>query len=300
MSPPAVHGLLVLNKPGGITSRDAVNRAQRWFSRGTRVGHAGTLDPLATGVLVLCVGAATRLTEYVQQMAKTYRTRLLLGARSDTDDADGTLTPVEGARPAARAAVEEALAGFVGDIEQVPPAYSAAHVAGRRAHELARGGEEVNLAPRRVRVHGIDLLVYDYPHLELEVRCGKGTYIRSLARDLGERLGCGAYVVTLHRARVGPFDADSAVGMDADPSEVRARLLPVAAAVSGLPRVSVNAAQVRRLRQGQGIPLGQVVRGEPPAAGAEVAVFAEGGSLVAVATVDGGRGLLRPSKVLSS
>src|SRR5262249_2168360 len=172
----AFHGVLVLDKPGGITSRAAVDRAQRWFPPGTRLGHTGTLDPLATGVLALCVGVATRLTEYGQRMNKPSRTGLLLGAQSDTDDADGTITPVAEAQAPQRAVVERALAGFIGEIEQVPPAYSAAKVTGRRAYDLARQGEEVVLQPRRVRIYGIDLLAYDYPRLELEVRCGKGTY----------------------------------------------------------------------------------------------------------------------------
>src|SRR5437588_7324468 len=134
MKPSAYHGLLVLDKPGGLTSRDAVDRALRWFPRGTRLGHTGTLDPLATGVLVLCAGVATRLTQYVQDMAKTYRTCLRLGARSDTDDADGTVTPVPVGRPPERAEVLARLGEFVGALDQVPPAYSAARVTGRRAY----------------------------------------------------------------------------------------------------------------------------------------------------------------------
>ncbi len=138
------NGLLVLDKPAGITSRDAVDRAGRWFPRRTRIGHTGTLDPFATGVLVLCLGSATRLTEYVQRMSKTYRSRFVLGAVSDTDDVDGTLTPVSGSDPG-RAKVEQVLAKLVGTIEQVPPAYSAAKIAGRRAYDLARQGEKVSL-----------------------------------------------------------------------------------------------------------------------------------------------------------
>src|ERR1043166_4448316 len=181
------HGLLVVDKPGGITSRDAVDRAQRWFPKGTRIGHTGTLDPLATGVLVLCIGSATRLTEYVQRMAKTYRAGIVLGARSDTDDADGAITPVSDIRTPAAGEVQAALAAFVGNIAQVPPAFSAAKLGGRRAYDLARRGQDVSLAPRTVTIHGIDLLSYGFPQLEIEVRCGKGTYVRSLARDLGER-----------------------------------------------------------------------------------------------------------------
>lgn len=288
-----LHGLLVLDKPGGLTSRDAVDRALRWFPRGTRLGHTGTLDPLATGVLVLCVGAATRLTEYVQRMAKTYRTRVLLGARSDTDDADGTVTAAAVGRPPGRAEVLVRLAEFVGPLDQVPPAYSAARVSGRRAYDLARRGEEVSLKPRRVEVYGIDLLAYDYPHLELEVRCGKGTYIRALARDLGERLGCGGLVEVLRRTRVGPFAAEDAVALDADTATARARLLPVAAAVSELPRVTLDTADVVRLRQGRAVGLAGALT---PAD--EAAVYDGAGALVAVATVDRENRLLRPDKVL--
>ena len=148
MNPPPLDGLLVLDKPGGVTSRDAVDRALRWFPRGTRIGHTGTLDPLATGVLVLCLGAATRLAEYVQRMSKTYRAGLRLGARSDTDDADGVVTPVDRRRRRLSTTVAAALAGFVGEIDQTPPAFSAAKVAGRRAYDLARQGLEVDLRPR--------------------------------------------------------------------------------------------------------------------------------------------------------
>src|SRR5262249_42878594 len=151
---------------------------------------------------------ATRLTEYVQRMTKAYRTRVRLGATSDTDDTDGTITPRPVERPPDRETVERVLAQLVGELEQVPPAFSAAKVTGRRAYDLARRGEQVALQPRRVQVHGINLLAFDYPQLELEVVCGKGTYIRSLARDLGERLDCGGLVETLRRTRVGPFTAD--------------------------------------------------------------------------------------------
>ncbi len=295
MKTPPLHGLLVLDKPQGITSRDAVDRAQGWFPRGTRLGHTGTLDPLATGVLVLCAGSATRLTEYVQRMAKTYRAGVLLGARSDTDDVDGNVTPVAGAAPPNLAAVRRHLDEFLGEIEQVPPAFSAAKVTGKRAYDMARRGEEVVLQPRKVHVHGIDVLGYGWPRLELEVRCGKGTYIRSLARDLGARLGCGGLIETLRRTRVGPFAAADAVPLDADARTARARLLPVALAVAELPRVDVTAADAVRLRQGQTVRPDRLA----PSAGVEEAVaFGPGGALVGVVRVDAGRRALAPVKVL--
>src|SRR5436305_2912931 len=154
----AMDGLLVIDKPGGVTSRDVVNRVQRWFPRRTKIGHTGTLDPLATGVLVLCVGKATKLADRVQALGKTYRTRLLLGATSDTDDADGTVTPVPGAVPPTEQQIRELLPSFVGRIEQVPPAYSALKVQGARAYDLARGGEVVTRTARPVDAYAVTLL----------------------------------------------------------------------------------------------------------------------------------------------
>ena len=294
MNPASPDGLLVLDKPGGVTSRDAVNAALRWFPRGTRMGHTGTLDPLATGVLVLCLGAATRLAEYVQRMGKTYLAGVRLGARSDTDDADGVVTPVESASPPDAAALADRLAGFVGAIDQTPPAFSAAKVAGRRAYDLARGGEQVDLRPRRVHIYAIDIVRYDYPHLGLEVRCGKGTYIRSLARDLGDRLGCGALIQTLRRTRVGPFTTEGAVPMDADAATALARLRPMEEAVAELPRVVLSEEEVRRLCQGQAV----APAGFAGAAGGEAAVFDAANRLAATAAWDAGGRVLRPAKVL--
>jgi tRNA pseudouridine55 synthase len=296
MASSSFDGLLVLDKPGGITSRDAVDCAQRWFPRGTKLGHTGTLDPLATGVLVLCAGAATRLTEYVQQMGKTYRTTIRLGATSDTDDADGTITPLPVEQPPDRAAVEECVRGLVGEIEQVPPAYSAAKVTGKRAYALARSGEEVSLPARRVHVDGIDILHLAYPLLELEVRCGKGTYIRSLARDIGQRLSCGGYVTVLRRTRVGPFRAEDGLGIDTDAETARSRLLPLGAALADLPRVELAEGAAELLRNGRAIPFhscrGVDVEGE------ECAVIAADGTLVGVGRLDRAERVLRPVKVL--
>jgi tRNA pseudouridine55 synthase len=289
----SINGLLVLDKPAGITSRDAVDRALRWFGHRTKMGHTGTLDPFATGVLVLCLGSATRLTEYVQQMGKTYRSVFVLGATSDTDDIDGTIQPVAGARDPGRQVVADALAALVGTIEQVPPAYSAAKVAGQRAYDLARQGEEVTLRARPVQVHGIDLLRYVYPEVEVEVRCGKGTYIRSLARDAGLALGCGAHVRQLRRTRVGPFTAEMAVSLDADGETARSRLLPAGLALADLPRLEIAGADIRRLRNGQAIALPAALAGQ----NGEVGVFDEAGAVVAVARITAQREL-RPVKVL--
>jgi tRNA pseudouridine55 synthase len=291
-----IEGLLVLDKPSGISSRAVVDCVQRWFPKRTRIGHAGTLDPLATGVLVLCLGRATRLIEYIQRMDKVYRTRLLLGARSDSDDADGTITPFSGAVAADAAMVAECVANFVGTLEQVPPAYSAVKVAGQRAYALARRGEVVSLSSHSVQIHAIQILDYAYPHLDLEVRCGKGTYIRSLARDIGERLGCGALVQQLRRTRIGPFTAEKALMLDADAETVRARLLPLEMAVAELPRLVLPDTERKRLEQGQAITIAdaQLRTGS----GKEVALFDSAGRLAAVAVFDPRKQMLQPVKVI--
>jgi tRNA pseudouridine55 synthase len=297
----SVHGLLVLDKPSGPTSRDVVDRVQSWFPRGTRMGHTGTLDPLASGVLVLCIGVATRLTEYVQRMEKTYETVFLLGARSTTDDLDGTVEALAGVQPPEHARAMACLQEFLGEIEQVPPAHSAAKVSGRRAYDLARRGEDVLLAPRRVRIHALDLLAYAYPRLELRVRCGKGTYIRSLARDLGERLGCGALVEKLRRTRVGPFEAAHALPLEADVATARSSLLPLSAAVVELPRVTPDQEQLQQLCQGQTVSIADTALLAGLSEGeSEVAILDRTNRLVAVAVIDRTKRSLRPEKVLTS
>jgi tRNA pseudouridine55 synthase len=293
MKSQSVDGLLVVDKPARITSRDAVDRAAQWFPRRTRLGHTGTLDPLATGVLVLCVGAATRLTEYIQRMPKTYQAGLLLGARSDTDDADGDVQIVNVDNPPSTAQITEALRGFVGKTVQVPPVYSAAKTTGRRAYALARRGEEVNLQPREVQIYRIDVHHFDYPHLQTEVRCGKGTYVRSLARDLGRVLGCGAIVEKLRRTSVGPFTVSTAVDLDADATEARSRLLPLRAAVAELPSISLTLDEIAHLRQGKAVPRPGLALGK----GLEIAVLDRDGNLAAIARVQDG-GLLQPARVL--
>ncbi len=291
-----IEGLLVLDKPTGMTSRAVVDRVQRWFPKRTRIGHAGTLDPLATGVLVLCLGVATRLIEYVQRMDKVYRTRLLLGARSDSDDADGNITPVPGVVAVDAASVASCVASFVGTMEQVPPAYSAVKVAGQRAYDLARRGEEVSLLPHTVQIHAIQILDYSYPHLDLEVRCGKGTYIRSLARDIGDHLGCGALVEELRRTRIGPFTTDGALTLDAEAETARSRLLPMELAITNLPRLTLPDNERKRLENGQAVSVAESPQEIDKTN--EVAIFSAAGTLTTVAVFDQRQGLLRPVKVL--
>ncbi len=293
------HGLLIVDKPGGITSREAVNRVQDCFPRHTRIGHAGTLDPLATGVLVICVGAATRLIEYVQRMTKTYQARIRLGARSDTDDADGAIEPMVVPQPPDRSEIAKVLLLFVGEIRQIPPAYSAAKVSGRRAYKLARSGQDFSLPEREVKIYGIDLQGYNYPWLDIEVRCGMGTYIRALARDLGERLRCGGLVETLRRTRVGPFEAASAIPLDSHSKQISRSLLPHSAAVAELPRIVLQDSEIAKLRQGQCIGwLHSMNPAGKPAPGPEIAAFDQENNLVAVVGHDADQKVLFPLKVL--
>jgi tRNA pseudouridine55 synthase len=295
----SIDGLLVIDKPGGITSRDAVDRAMRWLPKRTPVGHTGTLDPLATGVLVLCIGKATRLAEYVQAMPKSYTSRFRLGSRSDTDDVDGTVTPVPGAVAPSADAVRDAVRSFVGTIEQTPPAYSAAKVSGRRAYAIARGGGDVDLAPRPVTVYDIRITAYSYPYLDVEVDCGKGTYIRSIARDLGAKLGCGGMVETLRRTRVGPFRAEDGVPPDAEADAALAKLRPVEDAVAGLPAWRVDDVGARAVAHGNAVPVaaGRLLReGE----GDEAVLLAGDGRLLAIAKQDTVGRVWRPVKVFGA
>jgi tRNA pseudouridine55 synthase len=264
------------------------------------MGHTGTLDPLASGVLVLCVGMATRLAEYVQRMDKTYRTDIRLGARSDTDDDEGTVVPVAVEAPPQQALVTRALDELAGEIDQTPPNYSAAKVAGRRAYDLARGGKAVSLQPRRVHVYRIDLNAYDFPRLDLTIHCSKGTYIRSLARDLGERLGCGALVETLRRLRVGRFSVGDAVGLDVDSATARSRLLPVEAAVSDLPSAQLQRGEIARLRHGQAVSHSDIAFWDQlPSRGGDVAIFDESHSFVGLAKAEREERKLYPEKMLT-
>jgi tRNA pseudouridine55 synthase len=274
-----MNGLLVIDKSGGVTSRDVVNRVQTWFPRKTKIGHTGTLDPLATGVLVVCIGAATRLADYVQAMGKTYVSRFRLGATSTTDDADGVVTETPNATPPTREQIDAALASFVGDVEQVPPAFSALKLEGQRAHDLARQGKDVPLAARTVRIDAIRVLDYAWPFLDVEIDCGKGTYIRSIARDLGAKLGCGGLVQTLRRTRVGPFTAEQGVSFDTDPASIKLR--PMVEAVADLPQVRLGADDLNQLRQGRR------VKSAVPDSQA-VAILNERGELVVLGAAKGG------------
>ena len=219
-APPArVDGVINLDKPAGLTSARAVSGVKRLLPRGTKIGHAGTLDPFATGVLLLLVGKGTKSCERMMDAPKQYEATVKFGSTTNTDDLEGEETPWTTAAggtvaPPTREEVEAVRPTFVGEILQRPPAFSALKVGGRRAYDLARKGDEVDLKPRPVRIYGIELLDYAWPLLRLRIDCGRGTYIRAIARDLGQALDVGGHLVALRRTRVGPFDARDAVTLE--------------------------------------------------------------------------------------
>lgn len=248
-------GILNIAKPLRLTSRDVVNRVQR-LVRPAKCGHAGTLDPLATGVLLVCVGPATRLIEYAQRLEKRYRATFLLGHYSPSDDTELPPEPLTDAPRPSRADVEAALPNFLGRIEQRPPAYSAVKLGGRRAFDLARRGEAVELAPRPVTIHDLEIIHYEYPTLRLDVRCGSGTYIRSLGRDLAESLGTAAVMTELVRTAVGPFAVGDAVAVDQlDAAALAAKLHPPTSLLAGMPRIELTPEEAEEIRHGRTIPL---------------------------------------------
>jgi len=230
----AISGILIVDKPAGFTSMDAVALI-RGKAGGVKTGHAGTLDPLATGVLVMALGAATKKLAQFMATEKRYRTVIDLSAVTVTDDLEGSRVEIEVAAPPSEQDVRAALSGFVGETWQRPPAHSAVKVGGKRAYALARGGRAPDLPPRAVIVHGIDLLHYDWPLAEIDIRCGKGFYVRSLARDLGRALGTGGHCHSLRRTAVGPFTEDESVPLDDVPEPLeQAHLIPLDEALARL------------------------------------------------------------------
>ncbi len=224
---PDVNGIVNVRKPVGASSAKYVYRLRPIFGI-HKVGHAGTLDPFATGVLIGCLGRATKLVEAIMGLPKHYRTTLRLGVTNETFDTEREFEPVPSATPIDRNAIEAAVARFVGSIQQVPPAFSAVKIKGVSSHRLAREGRPAPRQPKTVRIDRIEIPRYEWPHLELDIRCGRGTYIRAIARDLGRHLGCGACCETLTRTAVGPFDISSAVSLDGTCDDaVRSALIPL-------------------------------------------------------------------------
>jgi tRNA pseudouridine55 synthase len=296
----AIHGWVVLDKPAGMTSTQAVGAVRRLYDA-RKAGHAGTLDPLATGVLPIALGEATKTVPYAVDGTKHYRFTVRWGEATDTDDAEGEIVATSDVRPA-REAIEALLPRFTGEIMQTPPIYSAIKVDGARAYDLAREGETVELEPRPVRIESLVLLDVPAPDTAvLEARCGKGTYVRALARDMGRSLGCLGHLIALRRTVVAPFDEAQAVTLEALEAAAREGgeeallrlLLPIEAALQDLAELSVGQNDAARLLRGQTV----LIRGRdaPTSTGPTYATCK--GHLIAVGRIE--KGELHPIRVFN-
>ena len=288
-----VHGWLVLDKPVGMTSTHAVSVIKHLFAA-RRAGHAGTLDPLASGCLPIALGEATKTVPFVFDGRKTYRFTIRWGEERDTDDAEGRVVETSDKRPG-RDAIEGLLPRFTGTIEQVPPRYSAVKLGGERAYDLARDGEVVELAARTITVHRLELVeIPDRDTAVLAAECGKGTYVRSLARDLGRALGALGHVASLRRSRVGPFGEADMIPLEqaqslchraaAGEGHLADALLPVETALDDIPALAVNPADAARLQRGQAV----LMRGRDAPIVRGMVQVACGGQLLAIAEVEHG------------
>ena len=286
-------GVLVIDKPIGMTSHQVV----QIIRNGTnikRAGHTGTLDPRASGVLVILVGPAVRLSEFISAEDKRYQATIKLGEKTDTYDGDGVVTGTSQVE-ITREQFEDALQGFVGEIEQVPPPYSAVKVQGRRAYAMARNGEEVNLEPRLIKVHSLEVIEWNPPEVVVDVHCSSGTYVRSLAYDLGEKLGCGANLIGLRRTKSGRFTLKDAIPLRRmsetfDNNSWYQYLIPAAEALGDWPSITLNNEEVDLIRHGHRVPresgLDKMVR-----------AITEQGELVALVEFDQETSEYQPRKV---
>jgi tRNA pseudouridine55 synthase len=287
------HGVLLLDKPAGYSSTQAVARAKRFLSA-EKAGHTGTLDPFATGLLPVVFGEATKFSRFLIDARKSYDAVLALGIETTTGDPEGTVTARRD--PAADAeGIDRVLATFVGRQQQTPPMHSALHVNGKRLYEYARAGEEVERAARAIEITSLERRFLHGGELGIAVDCSKGTYIRSLAVDIGRALGCGASLMALRRTGVGPFRLEEALPLarvEEDPEGARAALLPPEALVAGLPRLEATPEDARRFCHGQPIGCGTA----PPEA--EMALFAPGGRFLGVG-LSGPGGMVAPVRLVA-
>ncbi|HJO71391.1 MAG: tRNA pseudouridine(55) synthase TruB [Rhodospirillales bacterium] len=299
----AVHGWMVIDKPAGMTSAAVVGKARR-LTGAAKVGHGGTLDPLATGVLPLAFGEATKTVAWAMDGAKVYRFTVRWGEARATDDAEGAVTATSDARPTIEE-IASVLPRFIGDIDQVPPAYSAVKVSGKRAYALARDNQPVDLPPRSVIIHRLELIgAPDADHAQFEAETGKGAYMRSLARDLAVAVGTVGHIEKLRRTRVGPFAKEDAISLEklaalGHSAPLADYLLPVETALDVIPALVLTEVEARRLQRGQPLPVLPVASRSPLtdiAQGAVVCAMAEG-RLVALARIRGGE--IWPLRVLN-
>ena len=297
-----VHGWVILDKPVGMTSTHAVSVVKRHFSA-RRAGHAGTLDPLASGALPIALGEATKTVPFVMDGRKLYRFTVRWGEERDTDDAEGRVTMRGDKRPSAEA-IAALLPSFTGIIQQVPPRYSAIKVEGERAYDLARDGEDVELNARPVEIARLDLMdIPDPDHAVLEAECGKGTYVRSLARDLGRALGCFGHVSGLRRAAVGPFGEETMILLEqlealchraaSGEGNLADALMPVETALDDIPALAVSGADAARLQRGQAV----LLRGRDAPNFRGTVYVTVSGRLLALAELD--RGEIVPKRVFN-
>ncbi len=272
-------GVFAIDKPAGLTSRWAVNRVER-LVKPERVGHTGTLDPLATGVLLMAIGSATRLVEFSHLQTKSYEAEFMLGFSSDTLDVEGVVAPVPQAAVVTLEQLSAELPNWLGEIEQTPPKFSAVHVGGKRAYELARKGAEFEVAPRTVHIHSLELLSLTDDRFKLRIDCGTGTYIRSLGSDIAQRLGSDAVMTRLVRTRVGEILLEQCTSLEqlqqlADRACLASALLPPNCLVASLPRVELDRERAIKIRHGIPIPLERDLAGP-------IAAVDSHGELVAV------------------
>lgn len=294
-------GILVLDKPSNWTSHDVVAKVRR-LTGIKRIGHTGTLDPMATGVLVLCLGKATRIVEYMIGHDKRYRATLRLGIETDTYDAQGQVTaqyPIE----VSEAALREVLEKFVGDIEQVPPMFSAIKRDGNKLVDLARRGVEVKREPRRVTIYSIDLIRFEAPDANIDVHCSSGTYIRSLAHDVGRALGCGAHLSELTRTAVGDFTLDQAETLDSFEAAVedgawQTLLHPLDAGLAEFPSITLSEDDAARARYGMTVPM--LPTNSLDIEADLIRAYDPNGHIVGLMRQDAARGELQPVKILST
>ena len=286
-------GVLVIDKPIGMTSHQVVQIVRRGTNI-KRAGHTGTLDPRASGVLVVLIGPAVRLSEYISAEDKRYHATIKLGERTDTYDGDGEITSTSEVK-ATREEFEEALKGFLGEIQQVPPPYSAVKVKGRRAYKMARNGEEVKLEARTIHVHNLEMLEWNPPEAVVDIHCSSGTYIRSLAHDLGEQRGCGAYLTGLRRTKSGRFTLKDSTPLRTlteafEDNTWYKYLIPAAEALSDWPSITLTNGEVELVRHGHRI---EREKGKDNL----VRAITEQGELVALMEYDDEAGEFQPKKV---
>jgi tRNA pseudouridine55 synthase len=297
-------GILNVNKEKGLTSHDVVQRVRRGLP-GPKIGHAGTLDPMATGVLVVLVGHAVRISEFVMDLTKVYRATITLGESTDTYDAEGNVTATAPVL-ASESDVLSSLSRFVGEIEQTPPPYSAAKIDGKRAYKLARQGKSTLPPARIARVYRLELTRFNSPYIEIEVECAKGTYIRSIGHDLGIALGCGAHVSALSRTLIGPFDIESAVDSATLPEALQnggweSLLRPTDLGLAHLPSLTVEIEDEKDLRHGQPVEIGSanLTPVTEVSDGLRTRGYAEDGGLIGILQYDEPSRMWRPRKIFT-